>query len=155
MILEGVNFIGNVEATDLDEFQKNKMEWLLNSNYNYETKRSYYSVLDSRVHALEVALNKDLYKFTQVEIENIIKSVNSFSFQTAQALFSIINSYIQWTVEVGMNSKGENNCNKIIIHHSSEDGKAQFGEEVREELAKCDKSTKVEVVTNKNYQFVL
>ena len=47
------------------------------------------------------------------------------------------------------------NCNKIIIHHSSEDGKAQFGEEVREELAKCDKSTKVEVVTNKNYQFVL
>ncbi len=47
------------------------------------------------------------------------------------------------------------NCNKIIIHHSSEDGKAQFGEEVREELSKCDKSTKVEVVTNKNYQFVL
>ena len=115
MILEGVNFIGNVEATDLDEFQKNKMEWLLNSNYNYETKRSYYSVLDSRVHALEVALNKDIYKFTQVEIENIIKSVNSFSFQTAQALFSIINSYIQWTVEIGMNSKGENPCNKIII----------------------------------------
>ena len=39
MILEGINFIGNVEAADLDEFQKNKMEWLLNSNYNYETKR--------------------------------------------------------------------------------------------------------------------
>ena len=63
MILEGVNFIGNVEATDLDEFQKNKMEWLLNSNYNYETKRSYYSVLDSRVHALEVAFNKDPNEF--------------------------------------------------------------------------------------------
>ena len=115
MLSEEVGFIGNVSITDLDEYQKNKVEWLLNTNYNYETKRSYYSVLDSRVHALEVALNKDLYKFTQVEIENIIKSVNSFSFQTAQALFSIINSYIQWTVEIGLNSKGENPCNKIII----------------------------------------
>ena len=47
------------------------------------------------------------------------------------------------------------NCNKIIIHHSSEDGKENFGQEVREELAKCDKTTKVDVVTNKNYQFIL
>ena len=115
MISKEVKFIGNVSITDLDEYQKNKVEWLLDSNYNYETKRSYYSVLDSRVHALEIALNKDLYKFTQVEIEDIIKSVNSFSLQTAQALFSIINSYIQWTVEIGMNTKGENPCNKIII----------------------------------------
>ena len=115
MLLEEVGFIGNVSITDLDEYQKNKVEWLLNTNYNYETKRSYYSVLDSRIHALEVALNKDLYKFTQVEIENIIKGVNSFSLQTAQALFSMINSYIQWTVEVGLNNKGEHPCNKIII----------------------------------------
>ena len=115
MISKEVKFIGNVSITDLDEYQKNKVQWLLDSNYNYETKRSYYSVLDSRVHALEIALNKDLYKFTQVEIEDIIKSVNSFSLQTAQALFSIINSYIQWTVEIGMNTKGENPCNKIII----------------------------------------
>ena len=115
MLSEEVGFIGNVSITDLDEYQKNKVEWLLNTNYNYETKRSYYSVLDSRIHALEVALNKDLYKFTQVEIENIIKGVNSFSLQTAQALFSMINSYIQWTVEVGLNNKGENPCNKIII----------------------------------------
>ena len=115
MIAEEVGFIGNVLITDLDEYQKNKVEWLLNTNYNYETKRSYYSVLDSRIHALEVALNKDLYKFTQVEIENIIKGVNSFSVQTAQALFSMINSYIQWTVEIGLNNKGENPCNKIII----------------------------------------
>ena len=43
MILEGVNFIGNVETVDLDEFQKNKMEWLLKSKYNYETKSSDYS----------------------------------------------------------------------------------------------------------------
>lgn len=115
MISKEVKFIGNVSITELDEYQKNKVQWLLDSNYNYETKRSYYSVLDSRVHALEIALNKDLYKFTQVEIEDIIKSVNSFSLQTAQALFSIINSYIQWTVEIGMNTKGENPCNKIII----------------------------------------
>ena len=110
-----IDFIGTAVFEELDEYQKNKVQWLLDSNYNYETKRSYYSVLDSRVHALEIALNKDLYKFTQVEIEDIIKSVNSFSLQTAQALFSIINSYIQWTVEIGMNTKGENPCNKIII----------------------------------------
>lgn len=110
-----IDFIGTAVFEELDEYQKNKVQWLLDSNYNYETKRSYYSVLDSRVHALEIALNKDLYKFTQVEIEDIIKSVNSFSLQTAQALFSIINSYIQWTVEIGINTKGENPCNKIII----------------------------------------
>ena len=110
-----IGFIGTAVFEELDEYQKNKVEWLLNTNYNYETKRSYYSVLDSRIHALEVALNKDLYKFTQVEIENIIKGVNSFSVQTAQALFSMINSYIQWTVEIGLNNKGENPCNKIII----------------------------------------
>ena len=83
MALEGAirgikkNMLPDEVKADLKAFyQKNKMKWLLNSNYNYETKRSYYSVLDSRVHALEVALNKDLYKFTQVEIENIIKTFN-------------------------------------------------------------------------------
>ena len=110
-----IEFIGNISLEDLDIFQKNKVEWLTNSNYNLETKRSYFSSLENKVHELEKALNKDLYQFTQVEIENTIKGVSSFSIQTPIILFSIINSYIQWTVETGMNLKGENPCNKIII----------------------------------------
>ena len=110
-----IEFIGNISLEDLDIFQKNKIEWLTNSNYNLETKRSYFSSLENKVHELEKALNKDLYQFTQVEIENTIKGVSSFSVQTPMILFSIINSYIQWTVEIVMNLKGENPCNKIII----------------------------------------
>lgn len=51
--------------------------------------------------------------------------------------------------------KGLHGCRKIIIHHSSEKDKSEFGELVREELRKIDSSTKVEVVTHKNYQFVI
>lgn len=46
-------------------------------------------------------------------------------------------------------------CNKILIHHSSEDEKEEFGNTVRDELRKIGKSTKVDVVTRKNNQFIL
>lgn len=46
-------------------------------------------------------------------------------------------------------------CNKILIHHSSENDKEAFGNIVREELRKIGKSTKVDVVTKKNNVFTL
>ena len=46
-------------------------------------------------------------------------------------------------------------CQKILIHHSSENEKEEFGNKVREELRNIDKSTKVEIVTSKNNQFRL
>ena len=46
-------------------------------------------------------------------------------------------------------------CQKILIHHSSEKDKEEFGNQVRDELKKIGKSTKVDVVTYKNNQFIL
>lgn len=65
-----------------------------------------------------------------------------------------MSSHIQFEELISL-YKGLNGCRKIIIHHSSEDGKGKFGELVREELDKVNGITKVEVVTSKNYQFVL
>lgn len=47
------------------------------------------------------------------------------------------------------------NCEKILIHHSSEDGKEEFANIVREDLKSIGKSTKIDVVTKKNNQFIL
>lgn len=47
------------------------------------------------------------------------------------------------------------NCNKILIHHSSENEKEEFGNIVRKELKSIGKSTKVDVVTKKNNIFIL
>ena len=98
-----IEFIGNISLEDLDIFQKNKVEWLSNSNYNLETKRSYFSSLENKVHELEKALNKDLYQFTQVEIENTIKGVSSFSIQTPIILFSIITTITFYAIIYSFN----------------------------------------------------
>lgn len=63
-------------------------------------------------------------------------------------------SHIQFSELIKL-YKGINGCRKIIIHHSSETEKGEFGELVREELNKSNSTSKVEVVTNKNYQFVI
>ena len=47
------------------------------------------------------------------------------------------------------------NCDKVLIHHSSDKDKYEFGETLREEFRKSSKSTKVDVVSDKNNQFIL
>ena len=60
-----------------DEYENNKIDWLRDDDNNgyisEKTKITYYRLLDVHVHSLEVANNKDLRKFTSVEIENLIK----------------------------------------------------------------------------------
>lgn len=47
------------------------------------------------------------------------------------------------------------NCEKILIHHSSEDGKEEFGNIVREDLKSIGKTTKVVVINKNDNQIVL
>lgn len=88
-----------------DEYQKNKIEWLNdNQNNGYisdETKKSYYSCLESHVHNLELANNKDLRKFTSVEIENIIKGSITDNHRTKRSIYAAINNYMIYNVERG------------------------------------------------------
>ena len=69
----------------------------------------------SRVYPLETSLERDLYTFSQYEIEDVIKNLSTVSIKTANTVFSIIKNYIQWTVDIGKNVRGENPCNKIIL----------------------------------------
>lgn len=62
-------------------------------------------------------------------------------------------SHIQYAELVSM-LKGVN-CQKILIHHSSDDGKRSFGNDLREELRAVGNNAKVAVVTEKENQFLL
>lgn len=67
--------------------------------------------------------------------------------------FSSFSSHIQFDELIKL-FKGVN-ADKIIIHHSSEKDKSEFGQIVREELKQIGKTTKVEVVTKNNNVFIL
>ena len=104
------------QYNNLDIYLRNKVDWLENSNYSTMTKNTYISTFISRIYPLETILKKDLYSFSQYEIEDIIKNISTISIKTSLSTFSIIKCYIQWATNIGMNIKGENPCNKIIVN---------------------------------------
>ena len=81
-----------------DEYENNKIDWLRDDDNNgyisEKTKITYYRLLDVHVHSLEVANNKDLRKFTSVEIENLIKGAITNSSTTKRGIFAAINNYM-------------------------------------------------------------
>ena len=101
----------------LDEYLKNKIDWLESKKYSLNTKNTYMSIFVSKIFPLETAYKRDLYTFSQYEIEEVIKNISTISIKTALSMFSIIKSYIQWTVDIGKNIRGENPCNKIIVNN--------------------------------------
>lgn len=96
----------------LDQRQKNKANWLEQSNYSANTKRSYWIALEN-IKYLEEAKDKDLYQFTKKEIEDLIKSKPTTRIGTKMTLFSIISMYINYCCERGLNPVG-NPCDRII-----------------------------------------
>ena len=96
----------------LDQRQKNKANWLEQSNYSANTKRSYWIALEN-IKYLEEAKDKDLYQFTKKEIEDLIKSKPTTRIGTKMTLFSIISMYINYCCERGLNPIG-NPCDRII-----------------------------------------
>lgn len=98
-----------------DEYENNKIDWLRDDENNgyiaEKTKITYYRLLDVHVHSLEVANNKDLRKFTSVEIENLIKGAITNSSATKRGIFAAINNYMIYNVERGFISY--NPCDSI------------------------------------------
>jgi hypothetical protein len=63
-----------LEYDDLDEFQKNKANWLEESRYSENTKKTYWQLIDGKVHRFEtVNGKKDLYDFNRQEIIQLVK----------------------------------------------------------------------------------
>ena len=98
-----------------DEYENNKINWLRDDENNgyisEKTKITYYRLLDVHVHSVEVANNKDLRKFTSVEIENLVKGAITNSSTTKRAIFAAINNYMIYNVERGFISY--NPCDSI------------------------------------------
>lgn len=107
------SFLDEKQAYEtLDQRQKNKANWLEQSNYSVNTKRSYWIALEN-IKYLEEAKDKDLYQFTKKEIEDLIKSKPTTRIGTKMTLFSIISMYINYCCERGLNPVG-NPCDRII-----------------------------------------
>lgn len=98
-----------------DEYENNKINWLRDDENNgyisEKTKITYYRLLDVHVHSVEVANNKDLRKFTSVEVENLVKSAITNSGATKRGIFAAINNYMIYNVERGFISY--NPCDSI------------------------------------------
>ena len=98
-----------------DEYENNKINWLNDDENNgyiaEKTKITYYRLLDVHVHSSEIANNKDLRKFTSVEIENLVKGAITNSSTTKRAIFAAINNYMIYNVERGFISY--NPCDSI------------------------------------------
>lgn len=66
--------------------------------------------------------------------------------------FHCFSGHIQYDELVSL-FKGVN-CPRILIHHTSHEGKQNFIDSVRKEFQKIGKTTKIDVVDSKNNQFV-
>lgn len=105
----------NVTIDNADKYQLNKIEWLESlKDQSVVSKRAYWTDLQTRVHEFELIKEKDLYEFTQIEIEDLIKYAASVRRQSVVRLFATINMYITYTVETGKNYVG-NPCDRINL----------------------------------------
>ena len=105
-------FLDDIDLNELDEYQKRKYDWLLNTGKSYNTIKAYWTQLNTKVHDIEVAKGKDLYQFTDEEIKNLIKNYSTLYILSKWNFYTIVNMYIQWTVDIGLNYVG-NPCDRI------------------------------------------
>lgn len=103
-------FLGKESVTLLemsknyDEFQSHKISWLGgNKEYSEATKRTYWVLMNKNVWVTEKEKNKDLYDFTNEEIEEMLSK--SSNMKTITILKSIISNYINWAIERGYKLK--------------------------------------------------
>lgn len=99
-----------------NEYQENKIDWLNDDENNgyiaEKTKITYWRLLEVHAHSLEIANNKDLRRFTSVEIESLVKSAITNSGATKRGIFAAINNYMIYNIERGFISY--NPCDSIL-----------------------------------------
>lgn len=99
----------------MDDFMKQKAKWLESDDtMKMSTKKTYWSHFLNKIHPVELALGKDLYTFSDTEIKNMIKNMATTSEYSKRSIFSCIDAYIRFTVNVGINPIG-NPCDKLNL----------------------------------------
>lgn len=103
------------EYEELNKYLKNKIDWLCTKKeYTDATLGGYWREFREKVNPYEVIKGRDIYQFSPVEIENLVKSYASTSTITQRRLLSAINQYNMWTVYTGQNYTG-NPCDQIRL----------------------------------------
>lgn len=91
--------------SELDKYttyQVNKLKYL-NEVYKLKlnTMNTFWDLYNSNIHYDEVNKNKDIYDFTQYEIETLIKAIPTTSYATKNNVFYFIKQYCEWAVSRG------------------------------------------------------
>jgi len=95
---------------DLDLLRKNKADWLANSDYAENTKKSYWIHFNS-IRPFETKKSKDLCWFTKDEIEEVMNSKEAKRLKVRQSLYSVIKKYMVYSFDRGIISY--NPCDDI------------------------------------------
>lgn len=102
--MDSENLLEFMKRENHNTFQMHKIRWLeTNKEYSNATKRTYWVLMNRNVCPIEKKKHKDLYEFTNEEIEDILKKSNSI--KTMTTLKSVILNYINWAVEKGYKIK--------------------------------------------------
>nr|DAQ97527.1 MAG TPA: tyrosine recombinase [Caudoviricetes sp.] len=99
----------------LNKYQKNKLQWLYDSKYSYNSKLNFWKLFKRNVDFVELEKNKDVYDFDRQEIIDLIKNTPTTKVSTKLTIFSMISRYIDWAVQRGFNYMG-NPCDTINVH---------------------------------------
>ncbi|WP_291566822.1 MULTISPECIES: hypothetical protein [unclassified Clostridium] len=92
--------------SELDKYtlyQINKLKYL-NEVYKLKlnTMNTLWDLYNSNIHYDEVNKNKDIYDFSQYEIETLIKAIPTTSYATKNNVFYFIKQYCEWAVNRGL-----------------------------------------------------
>lgn len=110
------NFLRKCDKIKLfTEYEKNKYDWLVNSNYSINSKKSFWSLFQSYVKLYENAKQKDIFNFISEEIKNLINSNNILSASVKKTLHSCIKKYIDYAIDNNLTNNKENPCKKVNI----------------------------------------
>ena len=82
-----------------NDFQLNKLIFLKESSYSEQTKKSYWGLYLSYIADLEIEYTKDLYDFSQDDIDFYKKKIKDKSNQTILQCNAFINKYMIWYVD--------------------------------------------------------
>lgn len=89
-------FNEGITYEELNQFQKNKADWLENTNrYSENTKKSYWTYLNEYINDFEVKKEKDLMHFNKEELINTLNDISSKTYSIFVNTLSVIKSYIK------------------------------------------------------------
>lgn len=84
-----------------DKFQMKKLLFLKETQKTENTMLTYWRLIDSNIHDIEITLNKDLMKFSDVEIETLLSTKVSYAKPLKATLATIIRQYFLWGISRG------------------------------------------------------